>query len=271
MSHQSFENFLSAFKELQEKPKTFVVVTLVKHLGSSPQNVGARALISMDGLEYGTVGGGKVENAAIKEAQRMIRERHVNHFVDWNLQKDIGMTCGGVVSFFFELYQTKNPFNIVVFGAGHIAQEFIKLLLMLDCQVTCFDNRPEWIARLPKSAKLTTVCTDKMADQVATLPFGSYVTLMTMGHGTDMPILIEVMKNRSHFHYVGNVGSDQKRLRLEKDLRDAGIPEGILKAFYCPMGEDFGTNSPIEISFSIVAQLLRTRDKIVHPLKEIEG
>ncbi|MDG0815984.1 XdhC family protein [Bdellovibrio svalbardensis] len=265
MSHQNFENFLSAFKDLQERHKTFVVVTLVKQLGSSPQDVGAKALVSLDGLEYGTVGGGKVENAAIIEAQRMIRENLTNHFVDWNLQKDIGMTCGGVVSFFFELYQAKNPFHVVVFGAGHIAQEFIRMLLMLDCQVTCYDNRPEWIARLPKSAKLTTICTDKMADQVESLPAGSYLTLMTMGHGTDMPILIEAMKHRSRFHYVGNIGSDQKRLRLEDDLRKAGIPEGTLKAFYCPMGEDFGTNSPVEISFSIIAQLLKTRDKIVHP------
>src|SRR5438132_469598 len=112
MSHQNFENFLSAFKDLQDSQKAFVVVTLVKQQGSSPQDVGAKALVSLDGLEYGTVGGGKVENAAIKEAQRMIRENLVNHFVDWNLQKDIGMTCGGVVSFFFELYQTKNPFNV---------------------------------------------------------------------------------------------------------------------------------------------------------------
>lgn len=265
MSHQNFENFLSAFKELQEKQKAFVVVTLVKHLGSSPQDVGAKALISLDGLEYGTVGGGKVENAAIKEAQRLIRENHTNHFVDWNLQKDIGMTCGGVVSFFFELFQVKNPFHIAVFGAGHIAQEFVRLLLLLDCQVICFDNRPEWIARLPKSPKLTTHCTDKMAEQVVTLPNGSYLALMTMGHGTDLPILIEAMKTRDRFHYVGNVGSHQKRLRLENDLRQAEIPEGILKAFYCPMGEEFGTNSPIEISFSIVAQMLRTRDKIANP------
>ena len=266
MSHQNFENFLSAFEDLRAKHKTFVVVTLVKHVGSSPQEVGAKALVSADGLEFGTVGGGKVENAAIKEAQRMISEQLKNHFVDWNLQKDIGMTCGGVVSFFFELYQAQNPFHVAVFGAGHIAQEFVRLLLLLDCQITCFDNRAEWIERLPKSAKLKTVCTDKMAEEVAKLSDGTYVTLMTMGHGTDLPILIEVMKSRSRFHYVGNIGSDQKRLRLESDLKNAGIPEGIVKAFYCPMGEDFGVNSPIEISFSIIAQLLRTRDHIINPI-----
>ena len=220
MTH-NFEDFLSALKTLQESHRSFVVVTMVKQIGSSPQDVGAKALVTLNGIEYGTVGGGKVENAAIKEAQRMIRENLKNHFVDWNLQKDIGMTCGGVVSFFFELYQSQNPFNIAVFGAGHIAQEFIKLLLHLDCKITCFDPRQEWTDRLPKSPKLSTLCTSQMAEQVPLLPDGSYVTLMTMGHGTDLPILIEAMKQRPRFAYVGNIGSDQKRDRKSTRLNSS--------------------------------------------------
>ncbi|QLY27002.1 xanthine dehydrogenase accessory protein XdhC [Bdellovibrio sp. KM01] len=264
MTGPNFETFLSAYKKLQEAGKNFVAVTMVKQIGSAPQDVGAKALVSLDGLEFGTVGGGKVEAAAIKEAQRMIREDHKNHFVDWNLQKDIGMTCGGVVSFFFELHKSQNPFHIAVFGAGHISQEFVRMLLFLDCHVTCFDQREEWISRLPQSSKLKTVVTDKLSDEVAKLPDNSYVTLMTMGHSSDLPVLVEVMKNRSRFSYVGNVGSDQKRKRLESDLLSAGISENLLKEFYCPMGETFGGNNPAEISFSIVAQILKTRDAILN-------
>lgn len=258
-SHQNFEDFLSAFKALESAHKTFVVVTLVKQIGSSPQDVGAKAIVSAEGREFGTVGGGKVENAAIQEARRMIKENQRHHFVDWNLQKDIGMTCGGVVSFFFELYESKNPFHVAVFGAGHIAQEFVPMLLKLDCQVECFDQRSEWIEKLPRSPKLKTKCTDQLAAEVAKLPDGSYVTLMTMGHGSDLPVLTEVMKARGRFAYVGNIGSDQKRKRLESDLLAAGIPESEVKNFFCPMGESFGSNSPAEISFSIIAQILRSR------------
>ncbi|WP_413581327.1 xanthine dehydrogenase accessory protein XdhC [Bdellovibrio sp. HCB288] len=263
MTGPNFENFLSAFKRLQDSGKNFVAVTLVKQIGSSPQDVGAKALVSAEGLEFGTVGGGKVENAAIKEAQRMIQEDHKNHFVDWNLQKDIGMTCGGVVSFFFELHKAQNPFHIAVFGAGHIAQEFVRLLMFLDCKVTCFDQRDEWLSRLPKTPKLKTVLTEKLADEVAKLPDGTYVTLMTMGHGTDLPVLIETMKARSRFSYVGNIGSEQKRKRLDSDLKTAGIPESLIRDFHCPMGDHFGGNNPAEISFSIVAQLLKTRDTLM--------
>ncbi len=259
----SFEDLLSSIKSLHSQGKDAVAVTLVKQAGSSPQDVGAKAVISLDGIEFGTVGGGKVEARAILEAQKMIREKTHHLYADWNLQKDIGMTCGGVVSFFFEFFEKSHPFYIAVFGAGHISQELTRLLVNLDCHVTCFDSRGDWIAKLPASPKLRTVCTEKMADEVAKLPNNSYVAIMTMGHGTDLPILIEVMKQRDRFNYVGNVGSDQKRLRLVSDLKEAGLPNEKLNQFFCPMGEKFGTNSPTEIAFSIVAQILRTRDEVL--------
>lgn len=262
MSKGNFEDFLSALTHLKESTKSFVVITLVKQIGSSPQEVGARAIVSSEGLEYGTVGGGKVENRAIQEAQRMIREKERYLFTDWNLQRDIGMTCGGVVSFFFELFEKEHPFHVTVFGAGHIAQELVRLLLKLDCKILCIDPRQEWIDKLPSSPKLTVRRTDTMAEEVSKIPSKSFVTVMTMGHGTDLPILVETMKQRDRFVYVGNVGSQQKYLRLKSDLQHAGIDEETVGRFYCPMGEDFGGNAPIEIAFSIVAQILRTRDEI---------
>lgn len=261
MSKLNFEDYLSAVKSLQEAGKSFVSVTMVKQVGSSPQEVGARILVSKDGLEHGTVGGGKVEKRAIEEAQRMIADRQTHFYADWNLQKDIGMTCGGVVGFFFEYIEQDHPFHIWVFGAGHIAQELIRLLLRLDCRITCVDPRQEWISKLPESSKLKTFCTEDMSGLVSTIPEKAYVTVMTMGHGTDLPVLVETMKQRSRFSYVGNVGSATKALRLRQDLRTAGLPEETLTQFHCPMGENFGNNSPVEIAFSIVAQILKTRDE----------
>lgn len=262
MSKLNFEDSLSAMKSLQASGKPFVVITLVKQLGSSPQDVGARALISADGLEFGTVGGGKVEKKAIEEAQQMIQKKTAHAYAEWNLQKDVGMTCGGVVGFFFELFEKSHPLNIWVFGAGHIAQELVRLLIRLDAKITCVDPRQEWIDRLPESPKLKTLCSANMEQLVGQIPDGAYVALMTMGHGTDLPILIETMKQRSRFSYVGNIGSDQKARRLRQDLMDAGLPPESLDKFHCPMGESFGSNSPVEIAFSVVAQFLKNRDQL---------
>ena len=59
-------------------------------------------------------------------------------------------------SVYFEAFNVTR-WNIVVFGAGHVAHAVIDLLLTLDCRITCLDPREEWLARLPSSPKLTKV------------------------------------------------------------------------------------------------------------------
>ena len=75
----------------------FVTVTLLEIRGSAPQITGAKALITANGLECGTVGGGKIEAAAIRYAQEALQANRGTtcQLVTWNLQTDIKMTCGG--------------------------------------------------------------------------------------------------------------------------------------------------------------------------------
>lgn len=260
MTEKNFESFLHAFEKLKADGLDFVVVTLVNIVGAAPQEMGARMIVSLNGLEYGTVGGGKVEKRSIEEAQRLLSEsKSEPHFAQWNLQKDIGMTCGGVVNFFFETFRQKTRWTVAVFGAGHICQELVPLLTKLSCQVICIDPRQDWLDKFPKAANLKLICTDDMKAIVDELPNKTFVAISTMGHAFDLPILTKVMQQRSRFSYVGNVGSHQKSLRLKADLEAAEIPSDIISQFHCPMGEDFGNNTPIEIAFSIVAQMLRTR------------
>ena len=52
--------------ELEESETSFVTVTLTAVVGSAPQNVGSKIVVTQEGLDSGTVGGGKVEAACIK-------------------------------------------------------------------------------------------------------------------------------------------------------------------------------------------------------------
>src|SRR5437868_7094598 len=114
-----------------------VTVTVVDTAGSVPQDRGAKMIVTAEGLHHGTVGGGKVETKAIAEAQRMLRGElpATTHFVQWNLAKDVGMTCGGIVKLYFEVHNARG-WNIVVFGAGHVANALVTMLIQLDCRIT---------------------------------------------------------------------------------------------------------------------------------------
>ena len=255
-------SFYQHFFELTQSDTPFVSVTLVDSVGSIPQEPGAKMLVTKKGLYYGTVGGGKIENRALEEAIKLLNDpdKKQSLFFNWNLNKDIGMTCGGSVKLYFEVFNQPH-WKIVVFGAGHIANAMIPLLLNLDCQITCIDPRQEWLDKLPEHFKLTKIKTDDMPAEVEKLSNDSFLTLVTMGHTTDKPILLEILKTKK-FPYVGVIGSRAKAIQLEKDIEEAGLPESSKDAFYCPMGLDIGNNHPQEIAISIVAQLLEKRDSL---------
>lgn len=254
MSHPSV---LWRCAELAEAQTPFVMVTLVEAIGSTPQDVGAKMLVTGEGLVDGTVGGGRVEAKAIEHAQAMllVAERTCA-IVDWSLKADVGMTCGGRVKLLFESIGVA-PWRIVVFGAGHIAQSLVRILVTLPCQVTCIDSRQEWLARLPAGVRL--IESSHPAEHVDELDENTFIVCMTQGHKTDLPVLQRIYESGRAYPFVGVIGSRAKAAVLRKELALAGLDREKLK-FHCPVGLDLGTNHPGEIAVSIAAQLLAVRD-----------
>lgn len=254
------KEFLSALNEHQNAGSDLIIVTLVYFKGSAPQIAGAKIIVGKCGLLYGTVGGGKVETKAIEFSMQMLKqsEKEID-FVEWNLQSDVGMTCGGVVAFSFERLLLNADWNIAVFGAGHVAQELIRSLIRLNCNVMCIDPRPDWLAKLPEHPRLKKLISESMAENIAQLNSKTFIISMTMGHAFDLPILAEALK-RNCFPYIGAIGSQSKAAVLKRDLLKANVKPEYLEKLICPIGEDFGNNTPEEIAMSITAQLLKVRD-----------
>jgi xanthine dehydrogenase accessory factor len=247
--------------KLIELDTPFVTVTLLEIRGSAPQITGAKALITANGLEWGTVGGGKIEAAAINYAQEaLLANRGTTcKLVTWNLQTDIGMTCGGEVKLFFEVHN-KGEWNIAVFGAGHVAQVLIPMLVKLHCRVTCIDSRAEWMSKLPEHPKLHKFTPEDPSSLVQSFPPNTFFVLISKGHATDLPVLIRLLATRDA-PYIGVIGSNQKARVLRRELTAHDIPLEKQNSFLCPIGIPMGNNTPAEISFSIIAQLIQHRDK----------
>ena len=265
-------NFYEEFLALLESGTAFVSVTVVDVVGSVPQDRGAKMLVTADRLHHGTVGGGRIEAQAIEQARALLAAsapEDRTRFVDWNLKRDVGMTCGGSVKLYFEAFNVAT-WQIVIFGAGHIANALTRVLVQMDCRITCFDTREEWLGRLPSSPGLAAVLSEDLAGEVARLPDDAFVLLMTMGHASDRPILLEILRTREP-PYLGVIGSAAKAQRLRKDVSEAGLPAEYRDRFLCPVGLDLGTNHPGEIAVSIAAQLLQRRDELRRRRNPPEG
>lgn len=244
--------------ELTKNNTSFATVTITAIRGSSPQDLGAKCLVTSDGLEAGTVGGGKIEAHAINVAVENLKSNQkLPHTETWNLQTDIGMTCGGEVSFLFEYFHASS-WPIVIFGAGHVSQALTKILTHLPCQVTCIDPRSEWIDKL--DPKINAICHNSPETLVKDLDSRSFFISMTKGHSTDVPVLEQIATHHPDAPFVGVIGSDSKGIKIKQELKELGVKPVFLERLKVPIGLPIGSNNPSEISISIIAQLLQIRD-----------
>lgn len=262
-------------RELTKESKAFVVVTLVSARGHVPQDPGAKAIVTTEGLAGGTVGGGKVEAKAIVFARELLEKKTIQpQLLTWNLTRDVGMTCGGESTFLFEIH---NPtrWKIALFGAGHVAQALTRTLISMDCHVTCVDSRPEWLEKLPESEKITPIQDRTPPDVVARMTENHFFVVMTQGHGTDVPVLVEIFKQFPNAPYIGVMGSDVKALKIRNDLKANGIDANLIEKLHSPIGLPIGGNTPPEIAISVAAELLQERADWMNfstpSLRSIEG
>lgn len=240
-----------------------VVVTITGARGSNPGSVGAKALVSEEGLVAGNLGGGRVEAKAIDTAKALlVAEGEVVSKHTWNLRSDVGMTCGGEMEFLFEKISAEPGWHILLFGAGHVSQAAVRVLATLPCRVEVVDVREDWLAKIPNAGNVIRRVVENFEEGVQWLTPESYVLSITKGHSFDRPVLRDALKKHSSLPFVGVIGSASKRAVLKRELREDGLADEVIETIVCPIGLPIGGNDPAEIAISIVAQLLEKRGQI---------
>ena len=257
-------SFYESVASLQKSGESFVLVFLVDALGSTPQDAGARMIVTSAGLLRGTVGGGKVEAKAIVEAQAMLAGgMSAPRFANWALKKDVGMTCGGSVKLYFEPHPAggaRGRWSIWIFGAGHVVQALVPVLAPLECDLTIVDPRREWLDRVPRANNARYLEAAEPEQLVAQMPSDAFLLCLTKGHASDRPVLQTALADHN-FPFVGVIGSKSKAIVLRRELVEHGLSAKRAAEFHCPVGLPFGSNHPHEIALSIAAQLISERDR----------
>lgn len=78
-------------------PVALALATVVAAKGSTPRHAGARMIVATDGTQWGTIGGGKIEQVvahAAREVAGGAEPRAVHH----HLVRDLAMCCGGAMT-----------------------------------------------------------------------------------------------------------------------------------------------------------------------------
>lgn len=90
------KNLFQAIKKAAKENKACYLAALIESEGSAPRSSGAYMLVDAGGLLCGTIGGGAMEYAAVKQAQQRLQGQQADSFEQvYDLSPAAGMACGG--------------------------------------------------------------------------------------------------------------------------------------------------------------------------------
>jgi xanthine dehydrogenase accessory factor len=162
--------------------------------------------------------------------------------------------------------------DLVIVGAGHIAQPLCSMGALMGFQVIVVDDRPEYATRerFPEADRVVRV---DFRDPFADIPIHStsYVVLVTRGHKYDFECLRHLLKTEVEPPYVGMIGSRRRIRAAFSQLQGEGMPKDRLARVRAPVGLDIGAETPVEIAVAVAAEIiLQWRGGTGAPLAEQE-
>ena len=172
---------------------------------------------------------------------------------------------GGIVERFREV---RCP--VWLFGAGHVGRALMLALAPLPFEVTWVDERADaFPAAVP--ANVRALRSPEPAQEIARAPGGALIVVMTHSHARDLAIVHAALA-AGRFGYVGLIGSDSKRARFTRRLRDAGVAKARIAELVCPIGlPGIRSKLPAAIAAGVVAQLLERSEALAASVAPARG
>ena len=106
MENSFDEKILEESKDWLEAKQIVVLATVIQTWGSSPRPVGSRMIINNKGDFSGSVSGGCVEAAVVRECLGLIKENIPFKKIEFKVSNEsaweVGLACGGEIAIFLE-------------------------------------------------------------------------------------------------------------------------------------------------------------------------
>ena len=215
---------------------------------------GARMLVRPDAVE-GSLGDPELDAAALAAASRGRLARGHGGSLH-NLQTPAGRR----LQVYAEGHRPRQ--ELIVVGAGHIAQPLATLGTLLDFEVTVLDDRPDFATRerFPDAAAVRTI---DFADPLSGIDVhaGCHFVLVTRGHKYDYECLRRLLARHGEAKpaYIGMIGSRRRVRATFIQLEAEGIPHEVIARVRAPVGLDIGAQTPVEIAISVLGEMILER------------
>jgi xanthine/CO dehydrogenase XdhC/CoxF family maturation factor len=106
MKNSFDEKILDEAKDWLTGKRNVVLATVIQTWGSSPRPTGSRMIINDKGDFSGSVSGGCVETAVVRECVGLIKKKETFKKIEFKVSNEnaweVGLACGGEISIFLE-------------------------------------------------------------------------------------------------------------------------------------------------------------------------
>jgi len=106
MKNSFNEKILDEAKNWLSAKRNVVLATVIQTWGSSPRPIGSRMIINDKGDFSGSVSGGCVETAVVRECMGLIKEKKLFKKIEFKVSNEsaweVGLACGGEMAIFLE-------------------------------------------------------------------------------------------------------------------------------------------------------------------------
>ena len=106
MKNSFDEKKLEEAKDWLKVKRNVVLATVIQTWGSSPRPIGSRMIINDKGDFSGSVSGGCVETAVVRECIGLIKEKKPFKKIEFKVSNEsaweVGLACGGEIAIFLE-------------------------------------------------------------------------------------------------------------------------------------------------------------------------
>ena len=107
MKNSFDEKILDEAIDWLSSKQSVVLATVIQTWGSSPRQVGSRMIVNDKGDFSGSVSGGCVETAVVRECLGLLKEKKPFKKIEFKVSKEsawkVGLACGGEIAIFLEL------------------------------------------------------------------------------------------------------------------------------------------------------------------------
>jgi xanthine/CO dehydrogenase XdhC/CoxF family maturation factor len=106
MKNSFDEKILEEAKDWLVAKQNVVLATVIQTWGSSPRPIGSRMIVNDNGDFSGSVSGGCVETAVVRECLGLIKEKKPFKKIDFKVSNEsaweVGLACGGEIAIYLE-------------------------------------------------------------------------------------------------------------------------------------------------------------------------